>query len=225
MIRTQTKLDKGWEWSEACQCRELLCLIWEWGEGPKVILRLEVGPTLAVPLGAPLSGCPWRSSTISGPMYPSHPVPHTVLGMGQQQNRKAEKPDLNEYIFWQQVNQETKIGNNYKLWWAPLVAQVVQNSLQCRRPQFNSEVGKISWRRDRLPTPASMGLPGGSDSKASVCNAGDLGSIPGLGRSPGGGHGNPLQYSPGEFPWTEEPSGLWLMGSQGAGHDWGTKHI
>ena len=37
--------------------------------------------------------------------------------------------------------------------------------------------------------------PGGSDSKESACNAGDLGSIPELGRSPGGGHGNPLQYS------------------------------
>ena len=40
-----------------------------------------------------------------------------------------------------------------------------------------------------------LGLPGGSDSKESACNVGDLGSIPGLGRSPGGGHGNPLQYS------------------------------
>ena len=38
-------------------------------------------------------------------------------------------------------------------------------------------------------------IPGGSDSKESACNAGDLGSIPGLGRSPGGGHGKPLQYS------------------------------
>ena len=36
---------------------------------------------------------------------------------------------------------------------------------------------------------------GGSDAKASACNAGDLGSIPGLGRSPGEGNGNPLQYS------------------------------
>ena len=35
----------------------------------------------------------------------------------------------------------------------------------------------------------------GSDGKASACNAGDLGSIPGSGRSPGEGHGNPLQYS------------------------------
>ena len=39
------------------------------------------------------------------------------------------------------------------------------------------------------------GFPGGSDGKESACNAGDLSSIPGLGRSPGGGRGNPLQYS------------------------------
>ena len=38
-------------------------------------------------------------------------------------------------------------------------------------------------------------FPGGSDSKESACNAGDLGSIPGSGRSPGEGNGNPLQYS------------------------------
>ena len=40
-----------------------------------------------------------------------------------------------------------------------------------------------------------MGFPGGSDSKESTCNTGDLGSVPGLGRSPGGMPGNPLQYS------------------------------
>ena len=40
-----------------------------------------------------------------------------------------------------------------------------------------------------------LGFPGGSGSKESVCNAGDLGSIPGSGRSPGEGNGNPLQYS------------------------------
>ena len=38
-------------------------------------------------------------------------------------------------------------------------------------------------------------FPGGSDGKASACNAGDLGSIPGLGRSPGEGNGNSLQHS------------------------------
>ena len=40
-----------------------------------------------------------------------------------------------------------------------------------------------------------LGFPGGSDSKVSTCNVGDLSLIPGLGRSPGEGNGNPLQYS------------------------------
>ena len=40
-----------------------------------------------------------------------------------------------------------------------------------------------------------MGFPGGSDGQESACNVGDPGSMPGLGRSPGEGHGNPLQYS------------------------------
>ena len=40
-----------------------------------------------------------------------------------------------------------------------------------------------------------LAFPRGSDGKKSGCNAGDLGLIPGLGRSPGGGHGKPLQYS------------------------------
>ena len=40
-----------------------------------------------------------------------------------------------------------------------------------------------------------MDFPGGSDGKESACNVGDLGSVPWLGRFPGGGHGNPLEYS------------------------------
>ena len=43
--------------------------------------------------------------------------------------------------------------------------------------------------------PVFMGFPGGSDGKESACNAGDLDSIPGLGRSSGEGKGYPLQYS------------------------------
>ena len=76
-----------------------------------------------------------------------------------------------------------------------LVAQLVKDHLQCRRPQFDSWAGKILCRRDRLPIPVFSGLPGGSDVKESTYNAGDLGSIPELGRFPGGGHGNPLKYS------------------------------
>ena len=40
-----------------------------------------------------------------------------------------------------------------------------------------------------------FGFPGGSDGKESACNVGDLGLIPGLGRSSGEGHGNPFHYS------------------------------
>ena len=66
-----------------------------------------------------------------------------------------------------------------------------------------------------------MGLPGGSGSEESACNAGDLGSIPGSGRSPGEGNGYPLAWS---IPWTEEPGGLQSMGSQRVRHDRATKH-
>ena len=54
---------------------------------------------------------------------------------------------------------------------------------------------KICWRRDRLPTPVFWGFPCGSAGKESTCNAGDVDSIPGLGRSPGEGKGYALQYS------------------------------
>ena len=49
--------------------------------------------------------------------------------------------------------------------------------------------------KDRLPTSVFLGFPGGSVGKESACNAGDLGLVPGLGRSPGEGKGYPLQYS------------------------------
>ena len=56
-------------------------------------------------------------------------------------------------------------------------------------------MGKIHWRRDRLPTPVFLGFPRGSAGKESTYNVGDLGSIPELGRTPGEGNGHPLQYS------------------------------
>ena len=56
--------------------------------------------------------------------------------------------------------------------------------------------------RNILPTPVFLGFPCSSADKESTCNAGDLGSIPGLGRASGERHGNPLQYS-----WLESPRG------------------
>ena len=57
----------------------------------------------------------------------------------------------------------------------------------------------------------------GSDDKETACNAGDLGSIPGLGRRPGGGHGNPLQYSYLENPMDR---GAWRATAHGVTESW-----
>ena len=64
-----------------------------------------------------------------------------------------------------------------------------------------------------------MGFPGGSDGKGSACHVGDLGLIPGLGRSSGGGAWQSIPvFLPEESPWTEEPDRLQSMGSQRVGH-------
>ena len=63
-----------------------------------------------------------------------------------------------------------------------------------------------------FPEPVNLGFQGGSDSKESAFNAGDRGSIPGWGRSAGGGHGRPLQGSSRGVPWTEEAGWLESMG-------------
>ena len=67
-----------------------------------------------------------------------------------------------------------------------------------------------SFSAERTPklqlTTEQPDFPGGSEVKTSACNTGDLGSIPGLGRSPGEGNGNPLLYSCLENPMVE---GAW----------------
>ena len=65
----------------------------------------------------------------------------------------------------------------------------------------------------------ALGFPGGSDGKASACNAGDLSWNPGLGRSPGEGNGNHSSTHALKIPWLVEPGKLQSMGSQRVGHD------
>ena len=76
-----------------------------------------------------------------------------------------------------------------------LVTQLGKNLPSMQETPVQFLVRKIPWRRDKLPTSIFLGFPWASDSKWSACNEGDLGLSPGLRRSPGGGHGNPLQYS------------------------------
>ena len=78
------------------------------------------------------------------------------------------------------------------------------------------------WARVSGKQGGSEGSPGGSDSKESAFNAGNPGSIPGSGRSPGERNGNPLQYPCLENPMTEKPSGLQSTGLQRVRHDWVT---
>ena len=67
--------------------------------------------------------------------------------------------------------------------------------------------------KGRLPTPIFLGFPGGSHDKESTCNVGDLGLIPGLGRSPREENGYPASILAWRIPWTEEPGRLQSMGS------------
>ena len=107
------------------------------------------------------------------------------------------------------------VNGQWGLLWASLVAQLVKKKkkkkktcLQCRRPQFDSWVRKIPWRRDRLPTPAFLGFPGDSDSEESTYNVEDLFN-PWIGKIPWRRAWQTTQvFLPGESPWTEKPGGL-----------------
>ena len=97
----------------------------------------------------------------------------------------------------------------FRLLWHP---QMTDQPLRQRgRHQNIYAGGTVLTRKDWCHL---MDLPCSSGSKESAYNAGDLGSILGLGRSSGEGNGKPLQYSCLENPWKEEPGGLQFMGSQ-----------
>ena len=78
---------------------------------------------------------------------------------------------------------------------ASLIALLVKNPPAMQETLVQSLGQEDPLEKDRLPTPVILGFPCGSAGKESARNAGDLSSIPGLGRSPGEGKGYPLQYS------------------------------
>ena len=75
------------------------------------------------------------------------------------------------------------------------MAQLVKNPPAMQETPVGFLGQEDPWRRDRQPTPVFLGFPGDSAGKESSSNAGDLSSIPRLGRSPGEGKGHPLLYS------------------------------
>ena len=74
----------------------------------------------------------------------------------------------------------------------------------CQGEGIGSAFGKVKYTLLYLFFKFTLGFPGGSEDKASACNAGHLGSIPGSGRCPREGNGNPLQYSSLENPMDRE---------------------
>ena len=105
--------------------------------------------------------------------------------------RTSTQKSLISSIILAKMNKIRILGRCINLW----KLSQLRILLQCRRPWFYFWVRKIRWRKDRLPIPVFLGFPGGSAGKESACNVGDLGSIPGLGRSPGEGKGYLIQYS------------------------------
>ena len=86
---------------------------------------------------------------------------------------------------------------------------------------LEKKIGNYDWCQTLTSV---WGFPGGSYGKESACDVQDLGSIPGLLNSPGGGHDTHSSVLAWRIPWTEESGGLQSMGSQTVGHDWTTKH-
>jgi len=140
-------------------------------------------------------------------------VMHAKVKDGWQPPKPGERPGMDSFS-------EPSEGNNP---WASLVAQLVKNlpAMQETLVQFLGQENPL--RGDRLPIPVFLDFPGGSDGKKFACNAGNLGSIPGLGRSPGEGNSYPLQDSGLENPHGQRSLvGYSPRGCKESAHDWAT---
>ena len=112
---------------------------------------------------------------------------------------------------------ELKITSQEQVFLCSVFLLIAPSWLQSPR-LFTLVFSLIFFLQPKFDSHPFMGFHGGSDSKETVCNAEDLGSISGSGRSPGEGNGNPLSILAWRIPWTEEPGGLQFMGSQRVRH-------
>ena len=158
------------------------------------------------------------------------PLPSSSQGTGGRETPKAEhvhweaaRNSHEEDSTWSTASQVAKIETashpHLTLW---LDRNRIQGLPRTKAPLWWHR--RVGWRGGRkaqeggdICTLIHLGFPGGSDGKESACSAGDLGSIPGLGRSPGGGHGNPLQYSCLENPMDR---GAWQATVHGVAKSW-----
>ena len=106
--------------------------------------------------------------------------PGRLQSMGSLRVRHYWATSLSLFTF---MHWRRKWQSTWGAWWAA-VCGVAQSRTRLKQPSSSSRSSKVV-----------MGFPGSSDGKESACNVGDLRSMPGLGRPPGEGNGNPLQYS------------------------------
>ena len=92
-----------------------------------------------------------------------------------------------------------------------------QGGLACCRAWGHKWIQLRDWTTILMVLNIGVGFPGDSDGKEPACNSGDPDSIPGLGRSPGKGNGNPLQYSCLDNPMDR---GAWLSTVHGVAKSW-----
>ena len=150
---------------------------------------------------------------------PGHKLPENVVRFGGR--KLTKKFRFSHYILWKNQNepfgQPHSFGSFWKLGlteWAPRTwGRGWENCFPSLL--FLSPTKFIACS-------VLVFLPGGSDGKMSAYNAGDLGLIPGLGRSLGEGNATHSRILAWRIPWTEEPGGLQSVGSQRAGHNWVT---
>ena len=133
------------------------------------------------------NGTPLQYSCLENPMD-GRPWWATVHGVAKSRTR------LSDFIFTFHFHALEKEMATHS---SVLACRIPGMGEPCRLPSMGSHRVGHDWSNLAAAAAAycTSGFPSGSDGKASVCNAGDPGSIPGLGRSPGEGNGSPLQYS------------------------------
>ena len=142
------------------------------------------------------------------------------LNQGQKQTKHTQKNQAFHQTFESVISTHcvhfliTLISSKWflLLLYCPCSLQGWPLHLNIQRPLLSLHFSLLSF----VPL---WGFPAGSVVKNPPASAEDAGSIPGLGRSPGGGNGNPLLYSCRKIPWTEEPGGPQPMGPQRIRHD------
>ena len=136
--------------------------------------------------------------------------------------------------FWGKLKAGEGDERGWDVWMAPLTQwkQVWASSgrwWRTEKPGVMQSMGsqRIKWclGSNTVLLIYRVGFSGGSDGKEFTCNAGDPGSIPGLGKSPEGGDGNPLQYSCWENPHGQRSLADYSPWGHRVGHNWATRHV